>query len=171
MKILVAVASKHGSTREIAGAIAEDLRSQGLDADLRDAGEIESIAGYDALILGSAVYMGKWLADAKTFATRFAGCLGTRPVWLFSSGPTGPTERDSSGKPNGLADLLAATGAREHVVFAGKADPHDLGLGERLIIRLVRAPEGDFRDWDDIRAWARTVGVALTQPQAVRAQG
>src|SRR3954449_8839298 len=87
MNVLVAVASKHGSTREIAEAIAGELRSMGIDADLRGVGDVESIAGYDALILGSALYMGNWLADAKDFANRFAGCLGTRPVWVFSSGP------------------------------------------------------------------------------------
>jgi menaquinone-dependent protoporphyrinogen oxidase len=171
MKILVAVASKHGSTREIAEAIAEELRTQNLDADLCDVGEVESIAGYDAVILGSAVYMGNWLAEAKAFATRQSGKLATIPVWLFSSGPTGPADQASPADPNGLAELLAATGARGHVIFAGKADPKDLGLGERLIIRLVHAPQGDFRDWDDIREWARTVGTALTQRETVGAQG
>lgn len=171
MNVLVAVASKHGSTREIAGVIAEELRALGLDADLREAGEVTSIAGYEAVVLGSAVYMGNWRAEAKAFVSRLADQLATIPVWLFSSGPTGEVSRDTPVDPNGLADLLTATGARGHSTFAGKADPQDLGFGERLIMRLVHTPQGDFRDWDDIRAWARTIGAALVQPQPVGAPG
>jgi menaquinone-dependent protoporphyrinogen oxidase len=171
MKVLVAVASRHGSTREVAGTIAEELRAQGFGADLRDAGAIESLAGYDALILGSAVYLGNWLPEAKDFANRFAGCLGALPVWLFSSGPIGPADRVAPGDPHGLAGLLAATGARGHVIFAGTIDPGHLGPGERLIARLVRAPHGDFRDWDAIRAWARGIGAALGQRQTAGTPG
>ena len=65
------------------------------------------------------------------------------------------------GDPNGLVELLETTRAREHVIFAGKLDKRDLGLGERLITRVVHAPEGDFRDWEAIRDWARAIGAAL----------
>lgn len=90
MTILVAVASKHGSTREIAQVIADELRTAHLAVDLQDAGAVGDIAGYDAVILGSAVYMGSWLPDAHSeLAQRHHAALATLPVWVFSSGPLG----------------------------------------------------------------------------------
>ena len=91
---------------------------------------------------------------------RFSTEITAVPVWLFSSGPIGhePTPED---EPVDVADLVAATGAREHRVFAGQVDRSRLGLGEKVILTAVRAPEGDFRPWDDIRAWAGEIAAAL----------
>lgn len=161
MRVLVAVASKHGSTREIAEAIADELRHQGLITDLQDAGEVSDLAGCEAIILGSAIYAGNWLPEAKSFAEQFHAELATLPVWLFSSGPLGTTDPQPQDDPNRLIAALGDVPAREHHVFVGKLDPETLGFAERLIAKAVRAPQGDFRDWDAIRDWARTIAAEL----------
>lgn len=165
MRILVAVASKHGSTREIAQALAEELHALGPAVDVREAGEVTALDGYDAAIVGSAVYMGNWLPGARQLIAREGARLATIPVWLFSSGPVGE-DPHAGGELHALAGMLAKTGAREHVIFAGKLDAQHLGLAERLIARLVHTPTGDFRDWASVRDWARTIGAALGAGQA-----
>lgn len=164
MNVLIAVASRHGSTTEIAEAIALDLRAAGIEATLRWASEVESLDDYDALILGSAVYMGNWMTEARHFVERHRDALARMPVWLFSSGPVGADDPKPHGDPSGLAELMAATGARGHHIFAGRLDPTRLGLGERLIVKAVRAPAGDFRDWKAVRAWADEIAAALAVP-------
>ena len=161
MKALVAVASRHGSTREIAKAIADELRAMGIATDLREAAAVDQLDGYDAVILGSAVYMGRWMSEAKAFANRHRSRLAALPVWLFSSGPLGQEETPQGADPFDLGAMQEATGAREHVVFAGSLDPQTAGFFERFIIKRVHAPYGDFRDWEKVRAWARPIGEAL----------
>ena len=161
MHALVAVASKHGGTRGIAAAIAEELRGAGIDTDLRDAGEVTDLAGYDAVVLGSGIYAGNWLPEARGFAERHRAELAKLPVWLFSSGPLGAPDPKPHDDPKRLAAPMGGVEVRDHRVFAGELDPDELGLGERLIAKVVRAPEGDFRDWDAIRGWAREIAVEL----------
>ena len=161
MKILITYASRHGSTREIAAAIAEELRNAGHEVELEEAASVTSLDGYGAVVAGSAVYVGKWLPEAASFVERFKEPLGTIPVWLFSSGPLGDETPHPPGDPEGIAELVAALGARDHQVFVGKLDKGGLGLGERLITRMVKAPEGDFRDWEAIRGWARQIEASL----------
>src|SRR4051794_9657417 len=93
--VLVTFASKHGSTAEIAERIAETLSTCGLQVDCMEAGEVESLAGYDAVILGSAVYMRRWRREARKFLHRFADDLAQRPFWVFSSGPVGDPAKDN----------------------------------------------------------------------------
>ncbi|MBX6342225.1 MAG: flavodoxin domain-containing protein, partial [Thermomicrobiaceae bacterium] len=155
-----------GSTREIGDAIAATLRERGHDVDARDAGEVETVEGYDAAIIGSAIYMGSWLHDARHLIEREQPRLRRIPVWLFASGPLGDVDPQPRGDPSHLADLLRRAGAREHRIFVGKLDPDALGVVERLIARAVHAPEGDFRDWDAIRDWARAIDAALAAEAA-----
>src|SRR5215207_6285463 len=96
-KILVAYASKHGSTAEIAGAVAEALSATGLHVDCREAAEIGSLHPYDAVVLGSAVYMKRWRREARRFLRRHAAELAERPFWIFSSGPVGDPANDDPG--------------------------------------------------------------------------
>ena len=159
--ILVAVASKHGSTREIAEVIGEELRAHGVAADVRDIEETDSIAGYDAVVCGSAIYMGNWLPEAYRFIDRHHQALARVPVWLFSSGPLGETDPQPVGDPVRLPGLMDTTGAREHRMFVGKLDKSELGFMEKLATKVVKAPEGDFRDWEAIRAWAREIATML----------
>lgn len=164
MNFLVAVASRHGSTLEIAEALAGELRIAGHDVDVRDVAEAPAPELYDAVIVGSAIYMGGWLPAARQFVERNRARLSSVPVWLFSSGPLGQDDPQPKGDPEQLAELLQATNAREHRIFVGKLDTRDLGFGERLIVRMVKAPEGDFRDWAAIRAWAGAIAAALPAP-------
>jgi menaquinone-dependent protoporphyrinogen oxidase len=113
--------------------------------------------------------MGDWLPEARTYVGRSRALLATVPVWLFSSGPLGRDDPQPKGDPRHLAELLGETGARGHWIFVGKLDRSRLGLGERLIAGLVKAPEGDFRDWDAVRAWAREIAAALAAPVAAEA--
>ncbi len=149
---------------EIAEAIARELRGAGHAVDVRDADDAPPAEGYDAVVIGSAVYMGTWLPAARQFVERNQATLATLPVWLFSSGPLGQDQPHPPGDPARLAELMAATGARGHRIFVGKLDTSQLSFGERLVVKMVKAPVGDFRDWEVIRAWARQIAGALPAP-------
>jgi menaquinone-dependent protoporphyrinogen oxidase len=161
MRILVAVASKHGSTREIAETIAQELQSQGLSVDLLSAETVVQVSNYDAVVFGSAIYAGNWLPEAKRFAEAFRTQLSKVPFWLFSSGPIGAEDPKPHDDPNLLAAPLGGVKPREHHVFVGKLDPGTLGLGERLIVKAFKSPTGDFRNWEEIREWGRSIAVTL----------
>jgi menaquinone-dependent protoporphyrinogen oxidase len=165
-RVLVAVASRHGATREIAQAIAARLeqgdagRAAGVTAVLCPVDQRPDPARYDAVVLGSAVYVGRWLEPARDYATAFAAALRARPVWLFSSGPIGepPFPPD---EPHDAGPIRQVTGARDHRVFPGRLDRQLLGFGERAMVTAMRAPLGDFRDWDAVRAWADAIAEEL----------
>ncbi|TNC19332.1 flavodoxin domain-containing protein [Amycolatopsis alkalitolerans] len=166
MKILVAAASKHGATREIAVAIGEVLREHA-EVDVLDAGDVDRIAGYDAVVLGSAVYLGHWLAAATDLVHARREELTAVPVWLFSSGPVGSPLKPEQ-DPLELPTLRRLVHARGHRLFAGRIDRHHLGLAERAMVAALHVGDGDFRDWPDIRAWARRISRALGQLPAVQ---
>jgi menaquinone-dependent protoporphyrinogen oxidase len=165
MTVLVASASKHGSTGEIARAIAERLASRGVSADIRTVTAVEGVEGYDAVVLGSAVYAGSWMKDARAFARGFEAGLRARPVWLFSSGPTDESGEHAVSEKQRL-ELEVSLRPREHVVFGGRLELADLGFVERKVVKMVKAPTGDFRDWEEIRAFADRIADALA-PAAV----
>lgn len=167
MKVLVTAASKHGSTMEIGLKIEEVLVRAGLEATLVLPDRITDLTGYDAVILGSAVYAGRWLAPAKQFVSRNLSGLLARPVWLFSSGPIGESGKPAE-EPAEVARIREATGAREHRLFSGRLAKRDLGIGEKAIFSLLRVPEGDFRSWTEIEAWATTIAAALQAEEAAR---
>jgi menaquinone-dependent protoporphyrinogen oxidase len=161
MTVLVACASKHGATTEIAEALGRELCARGIDADVRSAEEVDGVGAYDAVVLGSAVYMGRWLPAARAIAEVYAGELAARPTWLFSSGPTGNPPRPLD-EPE-LADIVERVHARGHRTFAGKLARADLSFGERSIVRLVKAADGDYRDWDDVAAFAEEIAAAAVR--------
>jgi menaquinone-dependent protoporphyrinogen oxidase len=160
MRVLVTAASKYGATAEIAAAIAEELDKHGLEATVLPPEEVNGVDGYDAVVVGSAVYAGHWLKPARELVERHADALAGRPVWLFSSGPVGDPPKPQE-DPVDVADLLAATGAREHRVFAGKLVRKQLSFPERAIVSALRVPEGDFRDWTEIHQWAAGIADAV----------
>ena len=164
-RVLVTAASRHEATMEIAAEIGAELRRAGLSADVRPVEEAIDLDGYGPVVLGSAVYAGRWLAPALAFAERHRAELAERPVWLFSSGPIGEPPRPADEVPSGLADVIAATGAREHRIFPGRLDRHELGLVERVVVGLARSPDGDFRPWPEIAAWADAIAEALEEPR------
>lgn len=159
-RILVSAGSKHGATAEIAEHIGETLRARGLEVTVARPDEIESVDGYQAVVLGSGVYAGHWLGDAKDLADRVASSDPSPQAWLFSSGPLGDPPKPEE-DPVDVAAIVESTSARDHRVFAGKIDKSQLGFGERAIMVAVRAPEGDFRDWDAIEAWGNEIADAL----------
>ena len=165
IKVLVTVASKYGATGEIASALADVLSERGLEVDVVPIEELASVEGYDAVVAGSAVYAGHWLKPAREFVEQNAAELAARPVWLFSSGPIGDPPKPSE-DPVDASSLLERTAARDHHVFAGKLDRSRLNFGERAIAMALRAPDGDFRDWDEIRTWASAIADALGEPDA-----
>jgi menaquinone-dependent protoporphyrinogen oxidase len=164
MKALVAVASKHGNTLEIGEVIAGELRDMAIEAWVLTLDAVTNVNRYDAVILGSAVYMGRWLPEARRFVEDHLIALREVPVWLFSSGPIGDPPKPVGTVPD-MEGIAAQIVARDVRTFAGRLDPADLGLGERLVTKAVRAPRGDFRQWDEIRSWAREIGAALIREQ------
>lgn len=156
--VLVVVASKHGSTREIGEALADELRTRGHGAICRSVDEVIDLAAFDEIVIGSAVYMGHWLDEAVTFVFKHQASLSAVPVRLFSSGPLCSEGTTPVDNPLPVRDLMATIGAREHRTFSGKLDQDHLSRAERLATTVVQAPLGDFRDWDAIRAWARSIG-------------
>jgi menaquinone-dependent protoporphyrinogen oxidase len=158
LNVLVCVASRHGSTAEIATAIRDELQRRGLRASLLTPADVTAVEGYDAVVLGSAVYAGHWLAPATDLVARCGEELARRPVWLFTSGPVGkPTGKIAQAMgtdPVELPQVLAATGARGHQIFAGKLNPRNLPLTQRIAVHMFRGLNGDFRDWAEITRWA-----------------
>ena len=139
------------------------LHLRGLEADLVEPAEVRDLSDYDAVVLGSAVYAGRWMAPATDLVDRCRPQLAGRPVWLFSSGPVGSPAIPAEGPA--VSKLMEQTGALGHHVFAGKLDRAELGRLERTMVRAVRAPEGDYRDWADICEWARaSPKVSAMQP-------
>lgn len=163
MKVLVAVASRHDATRGIAEVIADELETSGLEVELRDADAVANIADYQAVVLGSAIYTGGWLAEARHLVDFNGPALRKVPVWLFSSGPIGTDDTKTLDDPPEVAELIKATQAREHRVFAGRLDKQNLGLAERSVSRVVQAPEGDFRDLGAVIEWARSIALSLAR--------
>lgn len=168
MTVLVAAASKHGATEEIAERIGADLTQYGLEVEVHKLGEVEDVRPYEAVVLGSAIFYGKWMKEAIRFVAIHASELSERPTWLFGSGSiTGdpPVDDDRNAiSPARVEKLVTETHAREHKVFAGKLDRNTLGLTEMLPVRLARGREGDWRDWEAIDEWASGIANAL-QPE------
>jgi menaquinone-dependent protoporphyrinogen oxidase len=163
MRILVSTASRHGSTTEVAARIAETLRAglgAGTVVEELAAAEAGDPASYDAVVLGSAVYLGRWLDDARKLTERIAA-QPPRPVWLFSVGPIGDPPKPAE-EPAEISDLVRATHARGHQLFAGRLDRHRLGFGEKAVVMALRVADGDFRDVDTIDAWGTQIAADLS---------
>jgi menaquinone-dependent protoporphyrinogen oxidase len=160
MRVLVSAASRHGATTEIAARIADGLGQAGIEAVVVEPDAVNSLEGFDGVVLGSGVYAGRWLEPAKKLVERHADGLRVRPVWLFSSGPVGNPPKPEAEPPD-VGPLRAATMAREHRIIPGKLDKGGLSFAERAISRVVGAAEGDFRPWVEIDAWARTIAEQL----------
>jgi menaquinone-dependent protoporphyrinogen oxidase len=165
MRVLVATSSKHGSTAEIGRAIGSMLRGLGIESNVTEPEAVASVVEYEAVILGSAVYAGHWMKPIKELVERFSDELAERPVWLFSSGPIGDPPRPEE-DPVDVAPIMEATRARGHVVFAGRLDKSKLGFAERAMVAAFKAPEGDFRDWDEIRSWAEGIASEMVSVSA-----
>jgi len=161
MRVLVAAASKYGGTAGIADAIGRALARAGLEVEVRPMEEVTDVARYGALILGSGVYVGQWLKDARRFVDANSDEIAALPTWLFSSGPLGDPPKPDEETAVNVDEIVTKTGAREHRLFAGVLHKSGLHFGDRAVVTAVRAAEGDFRDWDEIDAWAGSIASAL----------
>lgn len=158
-RVLVAYASKHGSTQEIAEAIGAELRGAGIGVEVVPAGRVRSLDDYDAVILGSGLYSATWLREANRFVRARAEALAARPTWLFSSGPLDQSARwsDIPMTPH-VAEVAAGIGIRGHRTFGGRLLE---GVSPLDAAGNPTHRTGDFRDWDAIRAWAREIASEL----------
>lgn len=172
MSVLVACASRYGATKGIAAHIAETLRASGLKVDLEPIETVRRVDAYDAFVIGSAVYIGSWQKSAAEFVRRNRDVLALKPVWLFSSGPLGtnPVNKDGvdqkvSAQPKEIVEFETAIRPRGDRVFFGAFHREGLGLRDALIAKMPAGrdllPEGDFRDWADVEAWAREIAGQL----------
>ena len=161
MRVLVTYATKNGSTQEIADAIADELMAHGLDVVCASAADADA-ADFDAVVLGSGVYAGRWLRPARRFLKANADHLHRLPFWVFSSGPTGdPSEDDPAWEePKRTIARAEKLGARDHVVFGGRISPEG-GRLERAMAEKVPEEYRDRRDWDEIRGWAAAIAAEL----------
>jgi menaquinone-dependent protoporphyrinogen oxidase len=164
-QVLVTYATKHGATAEIAEKIGQVLRQEGLRAEVLPANRVGDLTPYRAIVVGSAVYIGKWRKEAAAFLEANEKALAERPVWLFSTGPTGegdPVELTKGWRfPKALQPIADRIRPRDIAVFHGGLDPKKMSAIERWMIRNVKAPLGDFRDWKAITSWAMAIAEGL----------
>lgn len=164
-RVLIAYATKYGATAEIAEKVGQVLTEAGFEADVRPVDQVADLAPYGAVVLGSGVYVGQWRKEAAELLANHEGELAQVPVWLFSSGPTGegdPVELMKGWRfPEGLAPIADRIGARDRALFHGAIDVKRLSLPEKLIVKGIKAPVDDYRDWEAITAWAEGIAAAL----------
>ena len=163
MKVLVSAGSKHGSTLEIAQAIGDEVARRGHEVTVASAEDVEGLSGFEAAVLGSGVYAGHWLPAARELVAKVSTELAAIPVWLFSSGPVGDPPKPEEDAVD-VAGLMTTAGAVDHRVFSGHIDPDKLGFAERAIVKALRVPVGDYRDWETITAWAGEIALSLASP-------
>ena len=164
-RVLVAYATKYGATTGIAERIGQVLREAGLATDVKPADQVGDLTPYRAVVLGSAVYIGQWRKEAAKFLQANEQWLAERPVWLFSSGPMGEGDAVElvqgwrfPGKLQPIADRIKP---RDIAVFHGAVDPKKLNFIERWMLKNVKSPVGDFRNWEVITAWAAGIAQDL----------
>jgi menaquinone-dependent protoporphyrinogen oxidase len=179
MRILVAFASRHGSTQGIGQRVAETLGRDGHDVTFRHVSDVGLVDAYDAFVVGSSAYMGHWEKEAADFVRRYRSQLSSHPTWLFSSGPVGSDKVDKQGRdvleasrPIEFGEFETSIQPRDEHVFFGAYDPdaEPANLMERLGGIFTRMPAirsqmpiGDYRDWPAIEAWAQGISRALVE--------
>jgi menaquinone-dependent protoporphyrinogen oxidase len=165
-KILLAYVTRHGSTREMAERIGQEMRRSGLNVDISPADGAGQAASYDAVILGSAVYFGLWRRKTVAFLRAWRKLSSPPPLWLFFSGPTGDGDpkaqaMNGQGIPQNRIQDIEDIRPRDIAYFHGKIDAARLNGLEKWATRNVNAPLGDFRDWNAIDAWAGKVADSI----------
>jgi len=162
--VLVTYASKMGSTKEIAEAIARQLQILGMQVTLAPCEDRISPEGFDAVIVGSAIYTRRWMKAATRYLKRYADRLDRDRTWLFHSGPCGEGAQDEQVRtPKAIERVIVPLGLRAPVTFGGRLDPE---YATGLLSKWMSADgplSGDFRDWDRIRGWASDIAHHIEQ--------
>jgi menaquinone-dependent protoporphyrinogen oxidase len=158
-RILVAYATRYGSTAEVAETIGDELRKAGVEVDVRPVDEVQDLSLYRAAVIGSPIYMGKWLPESQVFIEKNQQYLRTIPVAYFAVGLTvaeGGAEilRKAEASMDAVRMLVNPV---EVGVFPGKLVSGGLSFTDRAIVTMIRAKSGDFRDWETVRSWAEAV--------------
>lgn len=177
MTVLVAYSSKYGATEGIAERITAALQLAGVEAQAHQVRDVHDPARYDAFVIGASAYMGSWRKDATRFVRRHRELLASRPVWLFSSGPLGTEKTDAEGRdmltqaePKQFAEFRPVLSPRGTKVFYGAMDTSKLRGRDRLVGKIPAVekilPDGDFRDWPTIDAWAQDIAADLASTTA-----
>lgn len=159
MHIVVAYATKHGSTKEVADAIAQTLAMSGFEVDVRAAADVSELGAYDGVVLGGSLYMGRWHRDAIGFLQRHRGALDTIPIAIFAMGPQTLADADVASARSQLDHALAKVpnvSPAAVAIFGGVVDPTTLRFP------LSRMPASDARDWDAIAGWAKDAATIFT---------
>jgi menaquinone-dependent protoporphyrinogen oxidase len=159
--VLIGYSSRFGSTRDIAARIANTVRSDGNEVDVRSVEEIPDLASYDAVVFGSGVYDGSWTADATAFMRRNAAALAQKSVWLFTVGSFGDRHPIVGGlikkEPREIGEFEQLIHPRDYRVFAGVIDLDHWPAWGRLLFKALGGHDGDNRHWPDIDAWAAEI--------------
>ncbi|MBY5161191.1 flavodoxin domain-containing protein [Salsipaludibacter albus] len=162
MRVLVVYATKMGGTRGLAEMVGHTLEEEGVDAVVAAADEIRDVTGFDAVVVGGALYAFRWHKDARRFVRRHREDLSTMPVWLFSSGPLDDSASAEDIDPvRGVAAAMRRIGARGHVTFGGRMPADATGFPAAA---MARDNTGDWRDPDHVAAWTREVVAELRRP-------
>jgi len=154
--VLVAYATRSGSTKEVAYTVAETLRQSEHAVDCAPVESVRSLNGYTAVVLGVPLYMGRLHKDARRFLTTHQDALSKLPVALFVLGPVQKDEKDWTGAQKQLEKEMKKYPWLKPVasqIFGGKFDPANLGFPFTLFPPLRKMKAMDARDWMAIRAW------------------
>jgi len=165
MRVLIAYGSKRGGTQGLAEMVADSLRAEGHTVEVRRASEARRLEGYDAVIVGGALYAFRWHKDARRFVRRHADELGKLPVFFFSSGPLDDSAAERDIPPvKGVQALIDRVGAQGHVTFGGRLSAHARGFPASA---MAKKQSGDWRDPMQARSWARSVSAELLADRRV----
>jgi menaquinone-dependent protoporphyrinogen oxidase len=161
MVALITYGSKRGGTRGLAEMVADGLRDEGLRADVTPARLVGDISGYDAVIVGGALYANRWHKDARRFVRQQASMLRQRPTYFFSSGPLDDSAIQREIRPvRGVRALMDSVGGRGHVTFGGRLAPDAKGF---IAAKMAVKHAGDWRDQGQVRDWTRKIASQLRQ--------
>ena len=159
MTVLVTYGSTRGGTAELAETVADSLRQAGLAVDVVPARAVRGVGGYDAVVVGGALYAFHWHRDARRFVRRHEGELRARPTWFFSSGPLDDSAAKTEIAPvSGVRGLMQQVGARGHATFGGRLVPAAKGFPASA---MAKKHSGDWRDPAQVKAWTHEVATEL----------
>jgi menaquinone-dependent protoporphyrinogen oxidase len=163
MRVLVTVGSKRGGTEGLGEMVAEDLRAEGYEVDMRAPRQVRHLTEYDAVVVGGALYAARWHRDARRFVRRHEGELRSRPTWFFSSGPLDGSAAAKVIPPvAGVDGLMQRVGARGHATFGGRLAPDAAGFPASA---MAKKHAGDWRDPAQVKKWTHDVAAQLRAAQ------